>query len=295
MKARLVVLLAVLGVLPGAFLLARAQGATPLPQTDVFAGYPLQPGDTWVYQKESDDGGNSGGISHPSVERWKTEDTIARVATTPEGTLITKRTRVFDLVMLNGWRAEDDRTRHEAPTSHMLIHQNCLYVLDGIDIQDPSLVEGYRNALLRGNIPPDFCFPIDTGMTWGRVTATSPADEWVWHVKGLNADPFGDGVKRTFHLAARGGSGTVIDRWFEPGVGVLQEIVEHHGHYAEDRRQLLQTVINGKSRSYDLKPGRPVASTTLDCGGVGWKHFVRDDGSAFTNEHACAAYANTGR
>jgi hypothetical protein len=45
-----------------------------------------------------------------------------------------------------------------------------------------------------------------------------------------------------------------MDRWFEPGVGVLQEVMEHYGHYDEDRRQLLRTFIDVKSRSYDLKP-----------------------------------------
>jgi len=41
------------------------------------AWYPIQPGDTWVYQKESDDGGNTGGMAHPLLERWTTENTVA--------------------------------------------------------------------------------------------------------------------------------------------------------------------------------------------------------------------------
>jgi hypothetical protein len=289
MRVRLVVLLSVLGAVPSAFRFARAQ------QTDISAWYPVQPGDTWVYQKESDDGGNTGGMAHPLIERWKTEETIASVTTTPEGTLINKRTKVLDNTMLSGWRAEDDRTRREPPTSQMLIHQNCLYVLSGIDVQDSMWSEGYRDNLLAGNIPPDLCFPIAGGTTWGRVPSTSPAEEWVWHVKGLNADPFGDKRGRTFHLTAHGGSGTEIDRWFEPGVGVLQEVVEHHGHYDEDRRQLLRTVINGTSRNFDLKPAHPVASSKLDCGGVGWKHFVRENGSSFANEDACLVYEDTGK
>ena len=139
------------------------------------------------------------------------------------------------------------------------------------------------------------CFPIDDGMTWGKVPGTSRAEEWVWRVRGLNADPFGDRGGRTFHLTANVGSGTRLDRWFEPGVGVLQEIMEHHGHYDEDRRQLLRTVIGGKSKNYDLKPARPVAISTLDCAGIGWKHFVREDGSSFGSEDACALYAGVGK
>jgi len=86
-----------------------------------------------------------------------------------------------------------------------------------------------------------------------------------------------------------------MDRWFERGVGVLQEIIEHHGHCDEDRRQLLRTVIGSKAKSYDLKPARAVPLGTLDCVGVGWKHFVREDGSSFGNEDACVLYADIGK
>jgi len=64
--------------------------------------------------------------------------------------------------MLNGWLDENDRAKHEPSESRMLIRQNCLYVLDGIDAED--MREGYRDDLLHA-IPPDFCFPIDNGTT----------------------------------------------------------------------------------------------------------------------------------
>lgn len=310
---RLLVLLLILGLIPGAFLLARAQRATVQaaavsPTQDIVSTwYPIHPGDTWVYQKESDDGGSLG-MAHPLIERWKTEETITSVSTTPEGTLVAKRIKVFDRVMINGWLAANDRTRRELPVSHMLIHQNCLYVLDGIDVRDAGNdFEGYRNDLLQGNIAPDFCFPIDKDSTWGKVPHTSPAEEWVWRVRGLNADPFGVKGGRTYHFTTRvgaategdhwshAGSGTELDRWFEPGVGVLQEIMEHHGHYDEDRRQLLRSVIDGKSKSYDLKPARTVPLSTLDCSGIGWKHFVRENGSSFAGEAACVVYAGAGK
>lgn len=309
MKVRLALLLSLLGILPCAFLLARAQSPTaqgtaapPVPNV-VSAWYTFQPGDTWVYQKESDDGGNTGGMAHPLIERWKTQETIASVRTIPEGTFVTKRTKVLDQVMLNGWLAANDQTLKELPESHIVIRQNCVYVLDGIDAEESRdaldapthLRPEYHNDLLQGSIPPDVCFPIDNGTTWGRVPSTSPAEEWVWRVKGLNADPFGDRGGRTFHFTAHVGSGTEMDRWFEAGVGVLQEITEHHGHYDEDRRQLLRTVIDGKSRSYDLKPARTVAFGSLECVGVGWKHFVRENGSSFANEDACVVYADIGK
>jgi hypothetical protein len=30
----------------------------------------------------------------------------------------------------------------------------------------------------------------------------------------------------------------------------------------------------------------------LDCVGVGWKHFAREDGSSFGSEDACVLYAS---
>ena len=81
-------------------------------------------------------------MAHPLIERWKTEETITSVSTTPDGTLVTKRTKVFDHVMLNGWLAKNDRTKRESPESQMLIRQNCLYVLGGIDAHGINAFEG---------------------------------------------------------------------------------------------------------------------------------------------------------
>jgi hypothetical protein len=49
----------------------------------------------------------------------------------------------------------------------------------------------------------------------------------------------------------------MIDRWFAQGVGVLQQITEHHGTYEESRLQLLQTTIHGQNRTYQLTPAEP--------------------------------------
>jgi hypothetical protein len=202
MKARrLAICLSLLAVALSAFSFARPQpttaqdAATPPAQNVVSAWHPTRPGDTWVYQKESDDGGNPGGLAHPMIERWKTEEVIASVTTIPEGTFVTKRTKVLDHVRLNGWLVANDRTKDEKPESHMLIRQNCLYVLDGIDAEDwgtrsaldttNRLRPQYRDDLIRGKIPPDLCVPIDKGTTWGTVPDTSPAEEWVWRVKGI--------------------------------------------------------------------------------------------------------------
>jgi len=67
---------------------AIAQGVAPLVGQNVASSwYPLQPGDTWVYQKDS----REGSMAHPSVERWTTEETIISAVTVPDvpATLVT--------------------------------------------------------------------------------------------------------------------------------------------------------------------------------------------------------------
>jgi hypothetical protein len=271
--------------------------------------YPLRPGDTWIYRKEW----RSGDMAHPSIENWTTEETVIKVAPLPEagGALVTKRTKVLDHIVPPGFLPENDSTKRELPESHILIHQNCIYLLDGIDAQgaacDPNVTNSaclrpldpnnhvrpeYRDDLLHGKIPVDFCFPMAAGSTWGKVPATSPANEWVWHVRGLNADPFGPAGGKTFHLSSHLGSGTAIDRWFEEGAGVVQEVIEHHGTYDEYRRQLLRTTIRGKTLSYRLTPARTVPLSGSDCRGSGWRHFSRADGSSFRSMADCIGYSS---
>ena len=269
--------------------------------------YPLQPGDTWVYEKES----RSGDMAHPIIERWTTEETVVRSVPVPEisGNLITKRTRVLDHTVPPDFIPLNDSTRREPAESHLLTHGNCVYVLDGIDAQgsacDPNVVNGpclrpldekgrlrteYRDDLLRGRIPADFCFPMEVGRTWGKVAVTSPANEWVWRVEGLNADPFGPPRGRTFHLWTHLGSGTKMDRWFAEGTGVVQEVSEHHGTYEEERRLLVRATIQGKTQSYQLTPARTVPLSDSDCKGAGWRHYLRADGAAFRSMGECANY-----
>jgi hypothetical protein len=129
-------------------------------------------------------------------------------------------------------------------------------------------------------------------MTWGQVPGLPPVDDF-WSVIGVNADPYGLPAATTFHFSAREGSGTMVDRWFAQGIGVLQQIAEHHGTYEESRLQLLQTKIGGQTRTYQLTPARTAALSTSDCEGYGWNHFVREDGSVFANQDACYKYAST--
>jgi hypothetical protein len=251
--------------------------------------YPLQPGDTWIYQKES----LSGDMAHPDFELWTTEETIVSAAPDPElgGIMVIKATKVLGDVLSPNFIPQNDWAKREQPESRLLIHQVCVYLLDGLDANGASAtVPAYRKELLRGHIPADFCFPMAKGMTWGRVPNTSPANEYVWDVTGLNADPFGTPGGNTFHLSSHLGSGEQIDRWFEEGVGVIQEVDEHHGTYDELRRQLLKTTIRGKTQSYRLIPARTVPLSKDDCNGPGWRHFSRTDGTTFRSFAACVRW-----
>jgi hypothetical protein len=247
-------------------------------------------------------------MAHPDFERWTTEETIIGSVAFPEleGTLVTKRTKVLNDVQSADFPGIFPGKREPAE-SHLLIHGACIYRLDGWDApcaltsptecqpafdHDNHINAGYKREFLRGNVGADFCFPMRKGMTWGKVPGTSPAGEDVWTVGGVNSDPFGASGTRTFHLSAYGGSGESIDQWFAEGVGVLQYMVEHHGTYDEDRRQLLSATIRGKTTRYQLTPARTVPFNPDECGGPGWQHFSRADGLLFKSVADCRNYIN---
>jgi hypothetical protein len=217
---------------------------------------------------------------------------------------------VLDHTVPPDFLAPNDSTKRELPESHLLIYQNCAYILDGIDAQgsacDPNIANvpclrpldpnhrlrpEYRDDLLHRKIPPDYCFPMVVGTKWGQVPITSPAEEWVWRVKGLNADPFGPPGGRTFRLSSHLGSGTMVDRWFTAGIGLVQEVTEHHGTYDEGRRQLLSATIRGKTQTYHLTPARTIPLSDSDCTGAGWRHYSRANGAPFRSLADCVQYS----
>lgn len=258
-------------------------------QDVVSAWLPTHIGDTWTYQREERDGSNGGGMVHPEIGRWREEETIKGSIAMPEGTLIRKQIHTIDPVPVEVRRhmpgIRDTRDDYE------LIRDGCVYsATDQIDQQRGQLRAEYRAALLSGSVPSEFCFPIKEGSTWGKVPSTSQAQEFVWRVVGVNADPFGVIAGTTFHLSTHAGSGEQVDRWFEPGIGILQEISEHHGTYEESRRQLLTAEIDGQPRNFQLKPARTIPLSDYDCDGPGWQHFARLNGTPFANRNACVAY-----
>jgi hypothetical protein len=277
--------------------------------TDVVRSwYPLEPSDTWVYEKEALDGY----MDHPDVERWTTEETVVRSVEIPElgGTLVTKTIKVLSDTLSPGYLAGNDRARREPPESHLLIYRSCVYVLDGLDggaaacppdagstclkplDENHQLRPQYRDDLVRGDIPADFCFPMQTGQEWGRVRDTSPAEEYVWRIDRRNGDPFGPPGMATFHFSCHIASGEFMDRWFAQGIGVVQEISAHHGTYWESRRRLLRATIGGKTRTFNLPQARLAPLFDSDCNGSGWKHYAHPDGSSFRSAAECVAFTS---
>jgi hypothetical protein len=289
-----------------ALLLCITFGSPQEARQDAKAWYPLEPGDTWTYQKES----LLGNEAHPDGERWITKETILSAFPVRElgAIMVTKSTKILNDSPTPGFEPKYQLSKRELPVTHLLVRQNCVYLLDGLDANGASEVQvsgtesvsalddrtqirpAYRDALLRGNVPADFCFPVVAGMAWGEVPGTSPTGEFMWRVTGLNADPFGTSGGNTFHLWSYLGSGDTIDRWFEKGIGVVQEVEEHHGAYDEDRRLLLSTTIGGKTQTYQLTPARTTPLSKEDCDGSSWQHFARADGTAFGDMADCIGY-----
>jgi hypothetical protein len=258
-------------------------------QDVVNAWLPTHIGDSWTYQREERNGAEGGGMAHPEIARWRVEETIKGSIAIPEGVLLRKQIRALDPIPV-------EVRRHipwiqEVQESYQLIRGNCVYSVEKqVDTARGQLLPEYRKQLLSGRLSAEFCFPLQQGATWGNVPGSGP--DFVWRVLGINADPFGPANGTAFHFSTRAGSGTIVDRWFEPGIGILQEISEHHGTYEESRLQLLSAVIEGRSYTFQLKPARTIPQSDLDCEGAGWQHFARSDGSSFMNQRACVDYAS---
>src|SRR5215510_5164455 len=69
---------------------------------------PMEPGNTWVYEKEFLDGP----MDNPQVRKWTTEETIVNVS----GNVVTKRIRVIG----------EAAVREKAETT-WVIRDNCVY------------------------------------------------------------------------------------------------------------------------------------------------------------------------
>jgi hypothetical protein len=206
-------------------------------QDVVSSWYPIHVGDHWTYEHETRDGSQGGGIINPEITRWRTEETIVSSVATPDGVLLVKHVQA-----LNPNSGVEER--------HYLVHQDCVYALDerlllaseqagrplqALD-QNGQLTQAFRSELTSGDFPADFCFPLETGKRWGKLS------EEMRSVVGIDNDaPIpSDARGQTFHLSAHPGSGETDDIWFAKGVGVIREQWVHHGTYEETRLDLIR-------------------------------------------------------
>jgi hypothetical protein len=243
--------------------------------------YPSRPGDSWIYEREELDGA----MANPETGRWRVEETIESSVQVAEGVLILKRTRDLDPLPAVARRIPSIQQTEDA---YSLITTNCVY---DAQVANNQLTLQFREDLKANRVSAEFCFPMTKGKVWGQVADRPRYDpDFVWHVIDVNADPYGISGAMTFHFSAREGSGTMVDRWFAKGIGLVQEVIEHHGTYDESRMRLLRTIINGQMRDYQLVPAHTVPLSSSDCDGYGWHHFVRADGSSFADHDACLKY-----
>lgn len=207
-------------------------------QNAVADWFPVQVGDKWIYLHETrDDTGE--GPAHPEIHLWKTEETVVRLSTIPEGTLVELQVRLIEGTAPQWGRADSNPA--------YLVRGDCLYTSVDWDHRTHQLTAEYREDLLDGHTAPDFCFPLVLRKTWGAphwADWRPPAEAQDWKVVAVKLhDPSALDKQRTFHITSVSsylGSGMTADIWFEKDVGIVREELIHHGTVGEERTRLLR-------------------------------------------------------
>jgi hypothetical protein len=205
--------------------------------------FPARVGVSWTYQYEVREAVGGLGIENPSTRLWITRESVKSVTAVALGTLVT-----IDVQPVETNRAEPVEEDYRA-TRHYLLSGGCLYLLDGFgkspNVDRPLDANGaLRQAFVKDvtdrAVPPDVCSPLSVDSEWGRTRHTSPSNEDVWRVTGYDFDPDAPNRERVFHLSAYESSGTMSDRWYLNGVGIIRQVTRHRGTYFEKSRRLLQ-------------------------------------------------------
>jgi hypothetical protein len=108
---------------PLVFCLALLCGAEASAQNSVADWFPIHVGDRWTYEQVHLDG-TSGGVAHPEISRWETQETILNSATIAEGMLVFRRIQVLG-------SAPPPVPKQE--NGAWLIRDSCVYVLEQDD------------------------------------------------------------------------------------------------------------------------------------------------------------------
>jgi hypothetical protein len=205
---------------------------------------PLHAGDSWIYLHENFYGA-VGGIAHPEITRWKTEETVSGLVSIPEGTLVLLREH-----LVGPAPSSPHFELRIGPDEAWLIQGDCLFQLrkEYWTPSDHQLKPEFRKALSGGQVSADFCFPLKVGKAWGAPHwgDRPPAESKDWRVSGIHpGDLLAPDKGTTFRLASTNswsylGSGMSGDIWFEKGVGVVRDRFIHHGTFDEDRCSLIR-------------------------------------------------------
>jgi len=209
-------------------------------QQDPLLWFPLHVGSRWVYDHES----KSGDREHPDVDRWTSSVTITRLVTIPEGLVVLREVTLPEsqpgaralVIAPNGRRQYAEIPAHGGyPASRdrapYLLHENCLYVISGgWNDRDQALTAETREYLKRGASSADFCFPLESGRTWGNNDVPWSVEPARAGVGAFLPPRYADAIHIfSNHL----GSGGWDDVWFRKGVGVVGEHYIHNGTYDE--------------------------------------------------------------
>lgn len=205
-------------------------------QEELKSWVPTNWGDTRIYQHES------------GKERWKTEETIEKPISVPEGTIVIRGIRTFD----------GKPPSPEAKKEAWLIHGDCLYDLTPGDWD--SRHPDQLSAEFRAHLPWQggehvgvICFPLAEGKTWGKESGHE------WRVAGVTEhDPASLDQGWTYHLSSYIGSGLTEDIWFERGAGIVKEDDAHNGE--QTHTQLL---------FFGPAPARPLGMLPAPLGEIG--------------------------
>lgn len=199
-------------------------------QEDPLTWFPLRVGTRWTYEHEW----KSGNRNRPDVERWTSEETVTGWVRIPEGLVVEREVKEESnstgQTVRTGYLVARDREPY-------LVHANCIYVIgEGWDRQNQSLSQSYQEYLAKGALPPDFCFPLETGRHWGN-------NDVPWSVEPARAGVASFLPQKyagaTHIFSSHFGSGGWEDVWFLKGVGIAGEHYIHNGTYDEYTKTLV--------------------------------------------------------
>ena len=164
-------------------------------QDSVLSWYPLEVGNSWIWQNESLDGD----WVHPTFERWTMEQTIISIA--PDAELV----ELCDEPQSRAQRRRFTRFHRGEQCS-----TSCCARIASADVPPMRLHFGwprgrvgkdrarlwppraaYQRNCCAARCSPDFCLPLTVGMTWGRIPSRGLDPDFIWNVVSLNADPYG--------------------------------------------------------------------------------------------------------